>query len=75
MTAQARRLFLQLIKRRAQVGVESIVANNQFIELPAGRDVLIVENSCLRDVGGADQMSHEMLHQLRGQHLGPRKKV
>ena len=48
-------LVLDAVEQRAEVGVEAVVADDQLVELPAGGDVLVVEDGGAGDVGRADR--------------------
>src|SRR6184192_2124073 len=45
VTAESFRLTLKGVEERAQVGIEAVVPDDQLVELSAGRDVLVVEDS------------------------------
>ena len=60
---------------RAKIGAESIVADDQFVELPAGANVLIIENG-----GGvhglfAHESEDDEFHQFSRQGFGAGEKI
>ena len=57
MTAQPFGLVLQPIKRRPEVCVKAIMADDQLVELSAGADVLVFEHRRPGDVGLADEIA------------------
>jgi hypothetical protein len=66
VTAQALGLVLHAIEDRAEVGDEAVVADDQFVELSAGGDVLVFEDGGAGDVERADELLDEFFHHLSG---------
>jgi len=75
VATQAGRLFIDLIEDGSEVAVEAVMADDEFVHLPAGADVLVVKDHGLGDVCGADGGVSDVLHQLTGQGFGAGKEV
>ena len=75
VAAEAWGFVVDAVEEGAEVGVEAVVADEEFVELSAGGDVLVVEDEGLGDVGFAEEMGGNFFHELGGEDFGAGEEV
>ena len=75
VAAEAFGLVLERIEHGAEVCDEAVVADEEFVELAAGADVLVVEDGGAGDVDFADEGEGDLFHEFGGEDFCAGKKL